>query len=160
VTPSLAIAFPTTGRLLGVDPGRVRIGLAVCERDQQLAFPLETVQVSSPQANAQYFAKVVKREEIVGLVVGLPLHMDGQEGDQAQKARLWGAQLATWVSRPVTFWDERCTSHAAEGLLWDAGLTHQQRKARQDALAAALLLQSFLDARKTSSAVPATYEPS
>src|SRR6185437_17182101 len=102
------------GRLLGVDFGTVRVGLAVSDADGIIASPLETCLRKDAATDAAYFAKLAADERIVGLVVGLPLHMGGEEGIKAKEARDYGAWLAKATHLPVTFWDERCTTAAAE----------------------------------------------
>lgn len=135
-----------TGRLLGVDTGTVRVGLAVCDADRTLASPLETYTRKSPDKDAAFFARLCQQESIVGIVVGLPVHMNGDEGVKAKEARAYGAWLTGVTGLPVVYHDERCTTAAAEELLWAAGLTHKQRKERRDKLAAMLILQAYLDA--------------
>ena len=140
--------FPRTGRLLGIDVGNVRMGLAVCDVEQRMASPLDQLQRKLPDQDASTFTKVVAQQQIVGLVVGLPLNMDGSIGPQAQKYQAYGQWLGATVQRPVLFWDERLTTVAAEEMLWDAGLTHKKRKERRDKLAATLILQGYLDQRE------------
>lgn len=135
-----------TGRLLGVDTGTVRVGLAVCDADRRLASPLETHTRKSPDKDAAFFARLCQQESITGIVVGLPVHMNGDEGVKAKEARAYGAWLTTITGLPVVYHDERCTTAAAEEMLWAAGLTHKQRKERRDKLAAMLILQAYLDA--------------
>jgi putative Holliday junction resolvase len=134
------------GRLLGVDPGAVRIGLAVSDPDRKIASPLTTHVRRDVEQDALYFQKLVEEEQISAIVVGLPLHMDGREGTQAVEARTYGQWLAEVTQRPVVFWDERCTTAAAESALWNARLTHRKRKQRRDQVAATILLQAYLDA--------------
>jgi putative Holliday junction resolvase len=133
------------GRLLGVDYGKVRVGLAITDREQRLASPLDTYTRRTTQLDAEFFRELVATEEIVGLVVGLPLHNDGREGEQATAARAFGQWLAATTGLVVTYWDERFTTVEAEGLLLSAGLTNKRRKARRDRVAAQILLQSYLD---------------
>ena len=139
--------FPQRGRLLGVDMGNARIGLAVCDREQTMATPLDQLQRKTPEYDAAAFTRIVIAEEIAGLVVGLPLDINGGIGTQAQAYRVYGEWLATVVQRPVAFFDERFTTVAAEEMLWDAGLTHKKRKERRDKLAATLILQGYLENR-------------
>jgi len=133
-------------RLLGVDTGTVRVGLAVSDAGRTIASPLATYRRRGREVDAAYFRQLVEREDIGGLVVGLPIHFDGSEGQKAAEARAYGAWLAEVTGLPVVFWDERCTTVAAEEHLWDAGLTHKRRKERRDQVAAQILLQSYLDA--------------
>jgi putative Holliday junction resolvase len=134
------------GRLLGVDFGRVRVGLAVSDPDRKFAFPLATYERQTPEADAEYFRRLVAQEEIAALVVGLPVHLDGSESASAGHARAFGAWLAAVTGLPVTYYDERFTTVQAESALWEAGLTHKKRKARRDRVAAQMLLQTYLDA--------------
>lgn len=136
----------TKGRLLGVDYGTVRVGLAVSDADRIIASPLETYPRRDAKADAAYFAKLVKAERIVGLVVGLPLHTGGEEGVKAKEARDYVRWLGDATGLPVVMWDERCTTAAAEDALWDAGLSHKKRKDRRDRVAAQIILQGYLDA--------------
>ena len=133
------------GRLLGIDFGAVRVGLAVSDPDRLIASPFETYVRKDAKADAAYFQRVVAAEKVVGLVVGLPLHTGGEEGIKAREAREYGAWLAEATGLPVVFWDERCTTAAAEDALWRAGLSHKKRKDRRDRVAAQLILQGFLE---------------
>ena len=136
----------SAGRLLGVDYGDVRVGLSVSDPDRKIAFPLATYTRQGRERDAAYFRALVKAEAIAGLVVGLPVHLSGQEGQKAAEARAFGAWLAQTTGLPARFWDERFTTVEAESALWEAGLTHKQRKARRDKVAAQMLLQAYLDA--------------
>ncbi len=133
-------------RLLGVDYGTVRIGLAVSDPYRKIASSLATYRARGPAEDAAYIRLVVAEEEVAGLVVGLPVHTDGREGRKAQEARRFGGWLAQTTGLPVTYWDERFTTVEAESALWEAGLTHKKRKGRRDRVAATLLLQAYLDA--------------
>ncbi len=144
---------PTDGRpwvskgvLLGIDYGTVRIGLAVSDPDRIIASPLETHTRASESNNAAYFAKVATEYRVVGLVVGLPLHSDGQESDSSRAARAFGAWLAKVTKLPVVFWDERFTTALAEDALLGAKLTNKKRKERRDRVAAQMILQAYIDA--------------
>lgn len=136
----------SAGKLLGVDYGQVRIGLAISDPDRKLAFPLETYTRRVPERDAAHFREVIQQEGVVGLVVGLPMHTDGREGQKAAEARTFGAWLAKTTSLPVVYWDERFTTVEAESALWEAGLTHKQRRARRDRVAAQIFLQAYLEA--------------
>ncbi len=133
-------------RLLGVDYGSVRIGLAVTDPERKFSFPLATYQRQDPARDAAYFQQLVAEEAVGRIVVGLPVHLSGREGQKANEARAFGAWLAAATARPVVYWDERFTTVEAESALWAAGLTHKRRKARRDRVAAQIMLQSFLDA--------------
>jgi putative pre-16S rRNA nuclease len=137
---------PLAGRLLGVDYGSVRIGLAVSDRERRIASPLATYTCRSPELDAAHFRSVAVSEEIAAIVLGLPVHTDGREGVKAKEAREFGKWLARVTGLMVIFRDERFTTVEAEQALWSAGLTHKQRKARRDRVAAQMLLQGYLDA--------------
>lgn len=134
------------GRLLGVDYGSVRVGLAISDADRIIASPLTTYERRSDDLDAAYFRDVIQEERIVGCVVGLPVHLNGREGTKATEARKYGAWLQQICALPVIFADERFTTVEAEGALWNAGLTHKQRKGRRDRVAAQIMLQTYLDA--------------
>ena len=136
----------SAGRLLGADYGEVRVGLAVSDPDRKIAFPLAIYTRQGRDRDAVYFRAVVQEEAVVALVIGLPVHMSGEEGEKAAAARAFGAWLVETTGLPATFWDERFMTVEAESALWAAGLTHKQRKARRDKVAAQILLQAYLDA--------------
>lgn len=146
-------------RLLGVDYGTVRIGLAVSDPDRTIASPLATYTRRSREQDGRYFQDVVREESIQEIVVGLPMHLDGREGQKAGEARAFGQWLADVTGLPVVFWDERFTTVEAEEHLWSAGLTNKRRKARRDRLAAQILLQSYLDAGCPGEKSPGPLQP-
>jgi putative Holliday junction resolvase len=134
------------GRLLGVDYGTVRIGLAVSDPDRIIASPLATYTRRDLESDAIYFRDLVRTESIVGLVVGLPVHLSGREGQKATEARAFGKWLVDVTKLPLVYYDERFTTVQAESALWEAGLTHKRRKDRRDRVAAQMLLQAYLNA--------------
>ncbi|MBN9123029.1 MAG: Holliday junction resolvase RuvX [Planctomycetes bacterium] len=135
--------LPPRGPLLGVDFGTKRIGLAVCDPDRLIASPLDTQ--SNDAGTDAFFRELVVRSKFVGIVVGLPLHANGDESDMSRQARAFAKRLAELTGLPVVMWDERCTSAAAEDALRGAKLTQKKRKAKVDRVAAQMILQSFLD---------------
>lgn len=137
-------------RLLGVDFGSVRVGLAVSDADRRIASPLATYRRRDREQDARYFRQLVEEEEIAQLVVGLPISLAGHEGPKAVEARAFGQWLAEVTAMPVVFWDERFTTREAESALWTAGLTHKRRHERRDRVAAQILLQSYLEAGERS----------
>lgn len=106
-----------------------------------------------------YFQRLVAAERIVGLVVGLPLHMSGDESQKSREARAFGAWLAGVTGLPVGFWDERFTSSLAQDALLAAGLKRDKRKARVDRVAAQLILQAYLDAGCPAESTPTPQPP-
>jgi putative Holliday junction resolvase len=147
--------LPTTGRLIALDWGEIRIGLALSDETQTLASPLETL---TRRAGKRFpmlrLLELIRAHHPVGAVVGLPLTSEGNEEESAGAAR----ELASAVSRrsglPVELWDERMSTARALAAVREQGGRVRGRKADVDALAAAVFLQHFLDARR--SAAPRT----
>jgi putative Holliday junction resolvase len=137
--------FPQTGRLLGIDYGSKRVGLAVCNPEQTIASPVESYTRINPQMDAKKLKQIVQDYRIAALIVGLPVHMSGDEGGKAKEARTFGDWAAKETGRPVRYFDERFTSMIADAHLLSAGLSKKKRQARIDKLAAAILLQGYLD---------------
>ncbi len=136
--------LPRRGVLVGVDHGRKRIGLALSDANQTMAMPFTTLLVKSRQHNAAQLCRVRDDYGAVGWVVGLPLHMSGDESPQSQVVREFGAWLEVATQRPVIYWDERLTSSAAEAVLWSLGESPNQDKSRIDGLAAQAILDAYL----------------
>jgi putative Holliday junction resolvase len=133
-------------RLLGIDTGQRRIGLAISDPDRKIASPLATYERQSREADQNYFERLVREENVGLLVIGLPVHLNGSEGQKALEARRFGHWLGDVVQLPTIFWDERFTTVEAERAMLGAGLTHKKRRERRDRLAAQIILQSYLDA--------------
>jgi putative pre-16S rRNA nuclease len=135
-------------RALGLDPGTKRIGVAVSDLSGSIASPLVVLQRSrSKQHDLHEIARIASEEEAEVIVVGLPLNMDGSEGPSARAATGLARQLATVVDVPVELHDERLTTVTADRSMLDAGLDALERRQRVDKVAAAIMLQSWLDAR-------------
>lgn len=145
--------LPATGRLAGIDFGTVRIGIALSDSRRTLASPHDVYQPRGAAADARYFQQLVAMEQIVGFVVGLPVHLDGRESQKSREARRFGDWLATTTGRPVVFFDERFTTVEADAYLGAAKLTKKQRQARRDKLAAQIMLAAYLES--PSAAPPA-----
>jgi putative Holliday junction resolvase len=133
-------------RLLAIDPGKVRLGLAISDTERRLASPYLTYTRRDPEQDARFLKKVVEEEEVAQIVIGLPVHLDGREGEQAVAARKLGVWLHEITGLPCVFFDERFTTFEAESSLLEAGLTNKKRKARRDQVAAQILLQTYLEA--------------
>jgi putative Holliday junction resolvase len=137
-------------RTLAIDLGSRRVGLAVSDEGGTFATPYDVLFVSSEDAALEPVLKVVAREGIERLVIGLPLNMDDTVGPQATKVVEWGKRLAQQAAKPVVFVDERLSSFGAEQRLIErkrAGehITRNQKKKQLDAMAAAGFLQAYLD---------------
>lgn len=140
-------------RYLGVDPGAVRIGLALSDDDARVALPFETVKrekhdaAASRQVKKALEAHGVTCAELAGVIVGLPLRLDGSEGEAARRVRAFAAALEPVLGAPLHFVDERLSTVVAERTLRDLNVKKAEQKRVVDQAAAALLLQAFLDAR-------------
>ena len=140
-------------RSIAIDLGDKRTGIAVGDSVTRRALPLKVVEVSISErggaalveALAREVGEIVEAREACVLVVGLPLNMDGTEGPRAVGVRAFSQRLGAACGREIVFQDERLTSAQADWDMARSGLTHAQKKARRDALAAAALLQDYLD---------------
>ena len=134
-------------RWLGVDLGEKRIGLAISDPDGFLATAREVCEVSTPREALQRISAAYRALGAQGIVVGLPLNMDGSRGPAALKAEQFAKELAQSLNVPVKLWDERLTTKAAHAAMIQAGARREKRRGVVDKLAAQLMLQSFLDAQ-------------
>lgn len=134
------------GRILGLDFGLRRVGASISDPGRSIASPLEVHERGSDDQDARHYRELVREHEVEHLVIGLPVHTTGREGELAEKARAWGRWLASVTGLPVTYADERYTSIEADNLMIESGLKRRKRKGLRDKLAAQILLQGFLDA--------------
>ena len=132
-------------RIAGIDYGTVRIGVALGDLEVRMASPYETYQRRTPQLDAEYFTELAKEERLARWVVGLPVHLSGEESPKSYEARKFGKWLEELTSLPVDFYDERYTSAYADSILQQSNLTREQRKARIDQLAAQIMLTAYLE---------------
>ena len=140
-----------TGRLLGVDWGERRIGLALSDETQLLAQPLTTLtRRTGKRFPMARLIALMKEHAVTGAVVGLPLQASGSEGKAARAARALAGDIARLSGIPVDLWDERFTTARALQAVREMGGTTKGRRAELDALAATLLLQHYLDARRAT----------
>lgn len=143
------MALPHAGRLLGVDWGDRRIGLALTDELQVLATPLETlVRRAGKRFPMPRLLELIETHRPVGVVVGLPLTGEGTETDSAAAARDTADTIARRTTLPVELWDERMSTARALAVIREQGGSTRGRREDVDALAAAILLQHFLDARR------------
>ncbi len=140
-------------RLLGLDVGDVRIGVAVCDSLEIAAFPVGLVRrVGSLKRDVAAVAVLATEQEAEGVVVGLPLSLNGEIGPQAQKTQGFAKALANILPMPVVLWDESLSSVEAEELLIAQGVSRAKRREKIDQTAAALILESYLAHRRATNA--------
>jgi putative Holliday junction resolvase len=143
---------PVRGRLLGLDFGTKRVGLALSNIEQTIATPLETYLLRDERQDARYLLQKVREYGVAGLVVGLPVHMSGDEGGKAREARAFGQWAAAVTKLPLAFTDERYTTALADEHLRSAHVSPRKRKLLRDRLAAQILLQEFLESDRRGEA--------
>ncbi len=139
-------SFPESGRIAAIDYGTVRIGVAVCDPDRILASPVEVYQVRGESKDAAYFRELAKLDRLQGFIVGLPIHCDGGESQKSREAREFAKWLHEETKLPVRLFDERFSTAAAKDRLAGGGLSRAKKKRQLDAVAALVLLESFLEA--------------
>ncbi|OGV34994.1 MAG: hypothetical protein A2020_10685 [Lentisphaerae bacterium GWF2_45_14] len=132
-------------RILGIDYGTVRAGLAISDELGFIAQPLESVTYTSFRVLVDYIASECVKRSVGKIIIGLPKHMSGNEGDSAVKARGLGNALSEKLGIPVIYQDERMTSKAAERALLESDMSRKKRREKIDSVAAAIILQSYLD---------------
>lgn len=142
---ALADTLPARGRLLGVDLGTKTIGLAMTDVERRIASPLETLRRSKFTPNAAEILRIVEKFDIVAVVIGLPLNMDGSEGPRAQATRSFARNLAPLIKIPIVYWDERLSTVAVTRTLIEADASRARRGVLVDKLAASFILQGAID---------------
>jgi putative Holliday junction resolvase len=141
--------LPPRSRLLGLDLGEKTIGLAIATSDLSLASPLETIQRTKFTEDAQRLADICREQRVGGLVLGLPLNMDGSEGKRARSTRQFARNLEELAgfTLPIAYWDERLSTAAIERfLVEDVDMSRRRRGQVVDKMAAAFILQGAIDA--------------
>jgi putative holliday junction resolvase len=133
-------------RLLGLDVGEKTIGLAVSDSDFKVATPVDTIRRTKFAADAARLAQLVAERDIGGLVIGLPINMDGSEGPRCQSVRQFAANLLQRVALPIAFWDERLSTAAVTRAMIEQDVSRARRAKSVDKMAAAYILQGALDA--------------
>lgn len=133
-------------RLIALDVGARRVGVAVSDELGLIASPVESVDMK--RDGMDRLVALIERYDPERIIIGLPLGMSGREGPQAAATRAFAQQLRGRVDRPIVFWDERLTTFMADQSLIEAGHRRARRKQHVDAVAAALILQSYLDSQR------------
>lgn len=142
---AFAAALPPGRALAGLDLGTRTIGIAVSDTLRRVASPLETVRRTKFSADADALLALAAGRGLGGLVLGLPRNMDGSEGPRCQSVRAFARNLARLTDLPITFWDERLSTVAAERALLEADTSRARRAQVIDHVAAAYILQGLLD---------------
>lgn len=139
------------GCWIGIDYGTKRIGVAIGDPGHTIAFPDTTLSATGTASeDARRILDWARSRDVGGFVLGLPVNMDGTEGPQAALSRRLAEQLTAQGSLPVELWDERLSSFAADEVLDTAAVRRSRRRSLRDAIAAQVILQSFLDARRAN----------
>ena len=140
-----AAALPPMRSVMGLDLGTETIGVAVSDSFRRVATPLETIRRKQLTIDADKLLSMVRHRDIAGLVLGLPLNMDGSEGPRVQSTRAFARNLSRLTDLPIAFWDERLSTVAAERALLEADTTRKRRSEVIDHVAAGYILQGALD---------------
>lgn len=144
----LADQLPRHGRLMGLDLGEKTIGIAVSDPGHMIATPITTIRRSKFTEDAKQLLKLVDERQVAGLVIGLPLNMDGSEGPRCQSVRQFASNLGKLRDMPMMFWDERLSTVAVTRDMISADLSRAKRAKIVDESAAAFILQGALDSLK------------
>ncbi len=134
-----------SGRLLGIDYGQKRVGIAISDPSQFIASTLTTIVYEDNAVLMREVKKILDHHDIAGVVIGRPVNMDGTIGEMAEKAAEIAKQIEEQTHLPVLLWDERWSSASAKKLLLETGKSPSKNKKRIDQIAAAYILQSYLD---------------
>lgn len=144
--PDFRVALPAGGALLGLDLGTQTIGTAFCDAGWRFASPGKTLKRGKFGADRQALAALVAERSVKGMVIGLPINMDGSEGPRSQSSRAYARNVAEALGLPVLLWDERWSTASAESALIAQDMSRAKRADRIDAAAAAVILQAAIDA--------------
>ncbi|MGB9300237.1 MAG: Holliday junction resolvase RuvX [Anaerolineae bacterium] len=132
-------------RLMGLDIGDKRIGVALSDPDKMLARSLRVMRRRSQEADMHLIASLVEEHDVEKIIIGHPLRLNGRAGEQATRIESYAAELRAALGVPVVLWDESCSTQRAREAMIEAGRGRKERKARLDAVAAAVILQDYMD---------------
>ncbi len=138
-------AIPATGRILGLDLGTKTIGVALSDGMRYSATPLETIKRTKFTQDAERIIELIAENQVVAILLGLPLNMDGTEGPRVQSTRAFARNLAPKINLPIAFWDERLSTSAVTRMMIEADMRRDRRAEVVDKLAASYILQGALD---------------
>jgi len=144
-TAEFAATLPPMRAICGLDLGTVTIGVAVSDGMRQVATPLETIKRKKFTLDAEALLVIIKKRDLAGIVLGLPRNMDGSEGPRVQSTRAFARNLTKLTDLPITYWDERLSTVAAERALLEADTSRKRRGEVIDHVAAGFILQGLLD---------------
>lgn len=133
------------GRVLGLDVGEKTIGLSLSDNRLMIASPMETLRRKKWSEDSQKLLSIIEKQDVFALVIGLPLNMDGSEGPRCQSTRQFAENILKLIEIPICFWDERLSTLAVTRTLLDADVSRKRRAEVVDKMAAAYILQGFLD---------------
>lgn len=142
---AFATALPRAGAVAGLDLGTKTIGVAVSDGLRSVATPLLTIRREKFTLDAEKLLEIIAGRALTGIVLGLPRNMDGSEGPRCQSTRAFARNLEKLTPLPITFWDERLSTVAAERAMLEADLSRRARAERIDHVAAGFILQGALD---------------
>ena len=140
-----AAALPPVGALAGLDLGTKTLGVAVSDTFRSVATPLQTIRRTKFTADAEALEAILRARTIAGLILGMPLNMDGSEGPRLQSTRAFARNLSRRIETPIALWDERLSTVAAERALLEADTSRKRRAEVIDHVAAGYILQGALD---------------
>ena len=143
-----AALLPPMRPLIGIDLGDKTLGIALSDRTRMIATALETIPRTKFTVDARRLSALIAQHDVGGLVLGLPLNLDGSEGPRVQSTRAFARNLARTIALPILFYDERLSTVAAERMLIEADVSRKKRKTVIDQVAAAIILQGALDAMR------------
>jgi putative Holliday junction resolvase len=144
-TSEFATALPNGGKLLGLDVGTKTIGISICDAGWHFAGPSETIRRTKFTQDLANLRRIIEHAHALGLVVGLPLNMDGSDSPRTQSVRAFARNLSP-LELPILLWDERWSTQAVERAMIEADVSRAKRAEKVDALAAAHILQGAIDA--------------
>ena len=145
---AFANAIQPDHSLIGLDLGTKTIGVAVSDTILSVATPIKTIRRKKFSIDAELLLEVMSNKSCCGVIIGLPKNMDGSEGPRAQSTRAFARNFSVKTNLPITYWDERLSTVAAEKALLEADITRKRRAEVIDHVAAAYILQGFLDRLK------------
>ena len=138
-------AIPSSGKILGLDLGTKTIGVAISDGMRYSATPLETIKRTKFTQDAERIIELIAENQVVAILLGLPLNMDGTEGPRVQSTRAFARNLMPKINLPIAFWDERLSTSAVTRMMIEADMRRDRRAEVVDKLAASYILQGALD---------------